>query len=231
LSWVESAKKGAALAALTHIENGMVIGLGSGSTAVYAIREIGNQLRNNTLRNIMGVPTSHQAEMEAINAGIPLTSLTEHPEIDIGLDGADQINETFQAIKGGGGALMREKVVASASKLYIIIIDTRKLSAELGKGIPLPIEVLPFALGHVVPQIESLGAKVNIRTGSGKLGPTLTDNGNFIIDTYFDVISNPKELNIELRKIPGVLDTGLFIDLVDIVYVGTNEGVKKLTSK
>jgi len=156
LSWIDSAKRLAAESAAAHVESGMVVGLGSGSTAVHAIRSIGERLSSGALSDVLGVPTSHQAEMDAVEVGIPLTTLSEHPELDLGIDGADQISGALDAIKGGGGALLREKVVASASKLYILVADERKLADRLGIGQPLPLEVLPFALGSV---LRGIGAR------------------------------------------------------------------------
>jgi len=207
----------------------MVVGLGSGSTAVHAIRSIGERLSSEALNDVLGVPTSHQAEMDAVEAGIPLTSLSEHPELDLGIDGADQISGGLDAIKGGGGALMREKVVASASRLYILVADERKLADRLGAGQPLPLEVLPFALGSVLRGIEELGSKAVVRKGSGKLGPVVTDNGNFIVDADFGAIPDPRGLDAELKAVPGVLETGLFLGYAHLAYVGTESGVRKLS--
>jgi len=229
LSWIDSAKRLAAESAAAHVESGMVVGLGSGSTAVHAIRSIGERLSSGALSDVLGVPTSHQAEMDAVEVGIPLTTLSEHPELDLGIDGADQISGGLDAIKGGGGALMREKVVASASRLYILVADERKLADRLGAGQPLPLEVLPFALGSVLRGIEGLGSKAVVRKGSGKLGPVVTDNGNFIVDADFGAIPDPRGLDAELKAVPGVLETGLFLGYAHLAYVGTESGVRKLS--
>jgi ribose 5-phosphate isomerase A len=167
--------------------------------------------------------------MDAVEAGIPLTTLSEHPELDLGIDGADQISSGLDAIKGGGGALLREKVVASASKLYIIVADERKLAGRLGAGQPLPLEVLPFALGSVLRGIEGLSSKAVVRKGMGKLGPVVTDNGNFIVDADFGPIPDPRGLDAELKAVPGVLETGLFLGYAHLAYVGTESGVRKLS--
>lgn len=177
------------------------------------------------LQNVMGVPTSYQASSAAIQAGIPLTSLDEHPSLDITVDGADQIDDKLQAIKGGGAALLREKVVASASKRYILIADERKLTKRLGEGCPLPIEVLSFSLGTAVKGIERLGAKAVVRQAKGKLGPIVTDNGNFIVDADFGAMETPGILEAELKAIPGVLETGLFLDYANIAYIGTKDSI------
>jgi len=229
LSWIDAAKRLAAESAAAHVESGMVVGLGSGSTAVHAIRSIGERLSSKALNDVLGVPTSHQAEMDAVEARIPLTTLSEHPMLDLGIDGADQISSGLDAIKGGGGALMREKVVASASRLYILVADERKLADRLGAGQPLPLEVLPFALGSVLRGIEELGSKAVVRKGSGKLGPVVTDNGNFIVDADFGAIPDPRGLDAELKAVPGVLETGLFLGYAHLAYVGTESGVRKLS--
>jgi ribose 5-phosphate isomerase A len=169
--------------------------------------------------------------MEAAVAGIPLTSLAEHPELDLAIDGADQIDEGLEVIKGGGAALLREKIVASASREYIIIADERKLTQNLGDGCLLPIEVLPFSLGVVQRKIHALGATTAVRPGKVKLGPVVTDNGNFIIDADFGPLSEPRKIDSELKAIPGVLETGLFLGYADIAYIGTPEDIRKLQRK
>jgi ribose 5-phosphate isomerase A len=228
MSWIEGAKRRAAEAAATHVEDGNVIGLGSGSTAKYFIDVIGSNLRSGELRGVLGVPTSHQATADSVIAGIPLTSLDEHPELDLTVDGADQIDGKLDAIKGGGGALLREKVIASASEEYILIADDRKMTRGLGEGVPLPLEVLPFSLGSVLPKIERLGAEAVVRTGQGKLGPVVTDNGNFIVDADFGSIADPPGLEKELKAIPGVLETGLFLGYAGLAYIGTQESVREI---
>jgi ribose 5-phosphate isomerase A len=229
LSWIDSAKRLAAESAAAHVESGMVVGLGSGSTAAYAICSIGERLSSGALNDVLGVPTSHQAEMDAVEAGIPMTSLYEHPELDLGIDGADQISGGLDAIKGGGGALLREKVVASVSRLYILVADERKLTDRLGAGQPLPLEILPFALGSALRGIEDLGSKAVVRKGGSKLGPVVTDNGNFIVDADFGAIPDPGVLDAELKAVPGVLETGLFLGYAHFAYVGTESGVRKLS--
>lgn len=228
MSWIEGAKRRAARAAAAHVQKGSVIGLGSGSTTLHFIQIIGSHLKSGKLSDILGIPTSHQAAAEAIKVGIPLTSLDEHPKLDITIDGADQIDRNLDAIKGGGGALLREKVLASASKKFILIADSRKLTTRLGESCPLPIEVLPFAIKPVLDRIRNLGAKAKIRVGSGKLGPVVTDNGNFIIDAEFGAIDDPWSLQRKLKALTGVLETGLFLGLTDIVYIGTQDSVKDL---
>lgn len=228
MSWTNAAKKRAAERAVSHVESGMVIGLGSGSTAAQAIGLVGGLLREGKIKDVLGVPTSYQASREAVKAGVPLTTLDEHPVLNLGIDGADQITRHLDAIKGGGGALLREKVVAAACEQYILIADSTKLSDQLGVGQSLPIEVLPFALTPVQRSLEGLGAMTKIRMGSGKLGPVVTDNGNQIIDAGFGPIKDPKALENQLVSIPGILGTGLFLGYADIAYLGTEEGVQVL---
>ncbi|MFQ6054214.1 MAG: ribose-5-phosphate isomerase RpiA, partial [Candidatus Bathyarchaeia archaeon] len=219
MSWIEAAKRRAAEKAVEHVESGYVVGLGSGSTAAHAIRAIGDRLRSGRLEDILGVPTSLQAAAEAISAGVPLTTLNEHPELDLSIDGADQIDGRLDAIKGGGGSLLREKVVASASRLYVIVADETKLTERLGEGCSLPIEVLPFALGPVLGRIGELGGEARVRSGSGKLGPVVTENGNLIVDADFGAISEPRRLEAELKAVPGVIETGLFLGYADVAYL------------
>ncbi len=228
MSGADQAKRRAAEAAAAHVRSGSVIGLGSGSTAIHLIRIVGSRLGSGELTDVLGVPTSYQSSAEATRVGIPLTSLDEHPELDLAIDGADQIDEGLEAIKGGGGALLREKIVASASREYIIIADEGKLTRILGDGCPLPMEVLPFSLGATLLKVKALGADVVIRSGKGKLGPVVTDNGNFIIDADFGPMPNPRKIDEELKAIPGVLETGLFLGYADMAYIGTPEAVRKL---
>jgi ribose 5-phosphate isomerase A len=228
MAWVEDAKRRAAGTAASHVESGSVIGLGTGSTALYFIRAVGSLLRSGEISDILAVPTSRRTEAEAKGTGIPLTSLDEHPEIDLAVDGADQLNEALDAIKGGGGALLREKVIASASKTYIIIIDEGKLTPRLGEGFPLPIEVLPFSLGSVKLKAKKMGANVSLRAVRGGAEPYVTDNGNYVMDADFGYIAEPRVLEAELKGIPGVLETGLFLGYTDLAYVGTPEGVRAM---
>ncbi len=224
----ERMKRRASERAVEHVESGFVVGLGSGTTAAMAIRLIGERLRAGELRDILGVPTSLQAAQEAISSGIPLTTLDEHPELDLSIDGADQLDLELRAIKGGGGALLREKVVASASRLSIVVADETKLSERLGLGCPVPVEVHPFALTPVYKRLSEMGGKAKVRTGAGKLGPVVTENGNLIVDVHFGALEDPEGVEGRLKGIPGVLETGIFIDLIDLAYIGTREGVRRL---
>jgi ribose 5-phosphate isomerase A len=229
-AWLEKAKKNAAQEAVEHVKDGFVVGLGSGSTAAYAIKEIGKLARKNKW-HILGVPTSHQAFQLAVKNRIPITTLDEHPRLNLTIDGADQIDPDLNLIKGMGGALTREKLVASASKRNIIIADETKLAKKLGTNQPVPIEVFPSAVALVQTRIKQLKGKPILRECRGKVGPVVTDNGNFILDADFGPIPNPNELDKMLKLLPGVVETGLFIGTADIVYVGTPSHVHRFTRK
>ena len=225
---IQEAKKKAALEAIKHVKNNTIIGLGSGTTVAFAIEALGKRVQKENLQ-IMGIPSSYQAFQLAIQHGIQITTLDEHPIIDITIDGADQITPKLQLIKGMGAALAREKIVAAASKYNIIIADESKRVNHLGENNQaVPIEVLPFALSLVVNKITMLGCIPVVREGKGKLGPIITDNGNFIIDAYFGLISDPQELSIKVKSIPGVVETGFFINLTDIAYIATENRLEKL---
>jgi len=228
--WIEQAKKSAALEAVKHVKDGFVVGLGSGSTAAYAIKEIGKLISQKSWK-ILGVPTSHQAFLLAVDCGIPITTLEEHPKLDLTIDGADQIDPELNMIKGMGGALTREKIVASASKQNVIVADATKLVKRLGTNHPVPVEVLPFATASVASRIKALNGKAVLRQDEGKVGPLVTDNGNFILDARFARIKSLQQLNTQLKLIPGVIETGFFLGLVSIAYIGGPRGVQKLERK
>ncbi|MDI6905743.1 MAG: ribose 5-phosphate isomerase A [Candidatus Bathyarchaeia archaeon] len=229
--WVEKAKKNVALDAVKHVKDGFVVGLGSGSTVAYAIEEIGHKIRREKL-HVLGVPTSYQSFMLAIKHGIPITTLEEHPILDLTIDGADQIDDELNLIKGMGGALTREKIVAFASKKLVIVADERKKVKFLGENNhPLPIEVLLFAAQLVMLKIREIGGKSVLREGKGKVGPVITDNGNVIIDSNFGLIHKPAELELKLKSIPGVVETGLFVKMADIVYIGKPDSTEKIERK
>lgn len=225
---IQMQKQKAALEAVKHIKDGFIVGLGSGSTAAFAIQAIGGKQKQEGI-HVMGIPTSYQAFLLAVECKIPITTLDEHPVVDVTIDGADQLTPELHLIKGGGAALAREKIVASATKQNIIIADQNKKVQLLGENNQfVPIEVLPFALPIVKQTITAMGAKPVVRESKGKLGPTITDNGNTIIDAYFGEIVNPAELSVKVKMVPGVVETGFFIGLTDIAYLGTNEGVEKI---
>jgi ribose 5-phosphate isomerase A len=220
-------KQRAALEAGKHVKDGYIVGLGSGSTAAFAIEALGERIKQENI-HIMGIPTSYQAFLLAVECKIPITTLDEHLVIDVTIDGADQLTPELFLIKGGGAALAREKIVASATKLNIIIADEAKKVKLLGENNQfVPIEVLPFALPIVKETIIAMGGRPVVREGKGKLGPTITDNGNAIIDAYFGEIVNPAELAVKVKMVPGVVETGFFIGLTDIIYIGTNTAIEK----
>lgn len=225
---IQEAKKNAAFEAVKHVKDNFIVGLGSGTTVAFAIEALGRRMKTENLK-IMGIPSSYQAFQLAVQHGIQITTLDEHPSIDITIDGADQITPELYLIKGMGAALLREKVVAAASKYNIIIADKSKRVNVLGENNQaVPIEVLPFALSFVKNRINTLGGVTNIREGKGKLGPIITDNGNIIIDANFGLMQNPQVLAGEVKSIPGVVETGFFVDLTDIAYIATEDKVEKL---
>lgn len=225
---IQAAKQKAALEAVKHVKDGFVVGLGSGSTAAFAIEALGERIKKENL-HIMGIPTSYQAFLLAIECGIPITTLDEHPEINVTIDGADQVTPELNLIKGMGAAMAREKIVAAASKLNVIIADQNKKVKLLGENNQVvPIEVLPFAISLAKRKLVAIGGKPTVREGKGKLGPVITDNGNAILDTYFGEIKDPAELAVKVKMIPGVVETGFFIGLTDIVYFGLSSGVEKI---
>lgn len=221
-------KRKAAYEAVKHVKDGFVVGLGSGSTAACAIEALGKRVKRDGI-NLLGVPTSYQAFLLAVKHGIPVTTLEEHRVIDVTIDGADQIDPKLNLIKGMGAALAREKIVASASKVNVIVADGSKKVKVLGEnGHPVPLEVLPFAISLVKRKIREVGGTAVLREGKGKVGPVITDNGNVVIDAGFDVIHNAEELEVKLMMIPGVVETGLFIDLATTAYIATQSEVEKL---
>jgi ribose 5-phosphate isomerase A len=227
----DAAKRNAAYAAIEHIKNGMVVGLGSGTTAAYAIIALGERRKHENLQ-ILGIPSSYQAFQLAVQNGIVMTTLEENPIIDVNIDGADQIDPQLNLIKGLGAALAREKIVAASSRHNIFIAEEKKKVNVLGEGNhPVPIEVLPFAIALVQRRIQAFGGSPLLRETRGKLGPVISDNGNAIMDAAFGVIDDPTLLEHQLKMIPGVVETGLFIGLTDIVYLGTNSDVKKFEHK
>lgn len=225
---IEKAKKNAAAEAVKQVKDGFVVGLGSGSTAAYVIRQIGRKIQREKI-HVLGVPTSHQAFTLAAKNRIQVTTLEEHPILDLTIDGADQVDEHLNLIKGMGGALTREKIVAEASKYYLIVADENKKAKILGENSqPVPLEVLPFAVPLVMRKIKKLKGKPVLREGRGKVGPVVTDNGNVIVDAYFGPIRSPADLGSKLKALSGVVETGLFVGMADAVYFGKPSGVEKL---
>jgi ribose 5-phosphate isomerase A len=231
LSWIEDAKHRAVLKALEPIKTGWIVGLGSGSTMFYAVKEL-TRLRRARHIEVVVVPTSYQIESLAIAHGLVIKSINEVGTIDYAIDGADQVQEgSLNAIKGGGGAMLREKIIDSAAQSLAIVVHASKLSKYLGGNQTVPVEVLPFAYKYVQSRIVKLGGRAKLRESEGKVGPVITDNGNFLLDADFGRIQNPTLLDRRLKAIPGLLETGLFLNMVDKVYVGLNNGVKLLVAK
>lgn len=200
------------------------IGLGSGSTVAIFAKELGRKVKSGEV-DVSVVPSSYQAYQLAVDYNIPLTNLDINPELLLTIDGADEVDKDLNLIKGGGGALFQEKVVAFASKKLIIIVDESKLVEKLGSRFLIPVEILPFSLGVVQKTIKKMGIDPILRQAQKKMGPVVTDNGNFIIDLKFPKpIDNPAKVAIDLKMIPGVVETGLFIGMTDEVHVGTEEG-------
>lgn len=220
-------KRQAGERAVDFVASGMVVGLGHGSTAIFALRRIGRLLRAGDLRDVLGIPTSTQVEQNARELGIPLTTLEEHPRIDLTIDGADEVDEGLNLIKGGGGALLHEKIVAQASHREVIVVDETKLSPTLGIQWPVPVEVTPFGWRCQELFLQSLGARVTLRHAKDGARFT-TDQGNFILDCDFGALSNPSELAARLNERAGIMEHGLFLGLASDVVVGTPEGVRHL---
>jgi ribose 5-phosphate isomerase A len=218
---VEEMKRAAAEAAAKRVESGMVVGLGTGSTAIHAVAYLGRRLQRGDLRDIRGVPTSYQATVLARELSIPLVSLDEIDHIDLAIDGADEVAPDLTLIKGGGAAQTREKIIAALATDFTVVVDEAKLVDRLGSRYPVPVEVLPFAEAPVARAIERLGGKPSLRMGVMKAGPVVTDQGNLLIDVHFDEIADPARLERELKMIPGALENGLFIGLAQRVFVAS----------
>jgi ribose 5-phosphate isomerase A len=219
---LDQEKQAAARAAAELVESGSIVGLGSGSTATYAIRFLGQRVREGL--EIVGIPTSQKTKQLAEQLGIPLSTLDEYPQIDIDIDGADEIDPQLNLIKGGGGALLREKIIASAARRFVVVGDSSKQVAHLGK-FPLPVEVIPFAQSLISKRIEGLGAQVSLR-GAGN--PYVTDEGHHILDCTFGEIADPAALAEKLRAIPGMVEHGLFIGMAEMALIGKDRGVIRI---
>lgn len=207
-------------AAAQRVQSNCIVGLGTGSTTAYAIEYIGERLAKGEISNVVGIPTSYQAEVLARKYGIPLTTLDVVDHIDIAIDGADEVDPHKNLIKGGGAAHTREKIVDSLADLFIVVVDSSKIVEKLGSTFPLPVEVIPMAVTPVMRQLEKLGGKPELRMGVKKAGPVVTDQGNLVIDVKFDSIDNPAELEKTINNIPGVVENGLFVGLADVILVG-----------
>lgn len=220
----EDEKQAVARASLRFVRDGATVGLGSGSTATYAVRFLGERVQAGL--KIVGIPTSNQTKELAANLGIPLSSLDRTPEIDVTIDGADEVDPHLSLIKGGGGALLHEKIVASASRHLVIIVDSSKQVAKLGR-FPVPLEVITFAQPLVRRKVEALGALVTLRL-NGNGTPFLTDEGHHILDCHFSALADVPSLAQQLSDMPGIVEHGLFVDMATTVLVGKGKEIVEL---
>ncbi|XP_027857425.1 ribose-5-phosphate isomerase isoform X2 [Xiphophorus couchianus] len=231
VNMAEEVKKLAAYSAVdNNVQNNQVVGVGSGSTIVYAVDRLAERVRQEKL-NIVCVPTSFQARQLILQHGLALSDLERHPELDVAIDGADEVDAELTLIKGGGGCLTQEKIVAGNSKCFVVIADYRKDSRALGeqwrKGVP--IEVIPMAYVPVSRVIaKRFGGEVNLRMAVSKAGPVVTDNSNFILDWKFEHVQNWSEVNTAIKMIPGVVETGLFVNMAERAYFGMEDGSVKV---
>jgi ribose 5-phosphate isomerase A len=214
-------KQAVAAAAVDQIRDGMVLGLGSGSTAALMIQALGAKLRSGELKGITGVTTSFQGEVLAAELGIPLQSLNAIDHIDLAIDGADEVDPFFQLIKGGGACHVQEKLVARRAERFVVVVDSSKLVERLNLAFLLPVEVLPGAWRQVKAELEAMAAEVTLRMAVRKAGPVVTDQGNLVLDLRFSGgIGDPVSLEAHINNLPGVLENGLFVNLTDQVLVG-----------
>ncbi|MCP9806638.1 ribose-5-phosphate isomerase RpiA [Cyanobium sp. T1B-Tous] len=214
-------KQAVATAATEQIKSGMVVGLGSGSTAALMIQALGAKLRSGELTDVVGVTTSFQGEVLAAELGIPLKSLNAIERIDLAIDGADEVDPSFQLIKGGGACHVQEKLVARRAQRFVVVVDSTKLVDTLNLGFLLPVEVLPGAWRQVQAELAVLGGDAQLRMAVKKAGPVVTDQGNLVLDVKFaGGISEPAALEAAINNLPGVLENGLFVNITDQVLVG-----------
>lgn len=223
---IEALKREAAEAAVGAVRSSMVIGLGSGSTAYFAIMAIGRLLTEGKLSDIVAIPTSEHTADLANEQDIPIGTLDEHPVVDLAIDGADEIDPQLNLIKGLGASLLREKIVESCARRLIIIGDQRKLVDRLGTRAPVPVEVIPFARRPVSEYLAALGCRPVLRVENGRT--RYTDEGNILLDCYFEEIEDPFQLAWKLRQQPGVVEHGLFLQMATEAYVATTEGVQHI---
>jgi len=217
-------KEMAAREAVKHVKDGMVVGLGSGSTASIAIRLLGEKVKDGW--KLVGVPTSRESEDLGRSVGIVIGELKDYPDVDLTIDGADEVDPELNLIKGLGGALVREKIVAAATKTEIIVVDESKIVAYLGQKAPLPVEIVKFASESTIHRLKKFGCVPTLREHNGIA--FITDNGNLIADCRFLRIENPAEMEAELNLVPGVVDNGLFVGLTDKVIVASKAGVRTI---
>lgn len=217
-------KKEAGISAVDFIESGMVLGLGTGSTVRFALEEIGKRYKEGRLKDIVGIPSSIDTDKSSRELGIPIITFDDKQELDLTIDGADEVDPGLNLIKGGGGALLREKVLAQSSRRNIMIVDESKLSPKLGTHWPVPIEVIPFAWMPVANYLESLGSKPVLREKNGE--PYKTDQNNYILDADFGPIDDLEGLTIKLGQKAGIVEYGIFIGTASEVIVATKNGIR-----
>lgn len=208
--------------AIKIIKDGWVIAVGSGSTVSLFLDELSKKIKNENLRIII-IPGSSQSYFQALSLKLPVSTLDEYPEPDACFDSADEVMENGVLLKGGGAALTREKILAYFSKRFIVMIEESKVVKRIGASHPVPIEVLPYAITPVSLELKKLGAKPVLRQGSGKNGPIITDNGNYIIDAYFNLIAEPQYLELKINSIPGVIENGIFTFAKTELIIGKSE--------
>ena len=225
-------KEAVAKAAVDLIQDGMVLGLGSGSTAALMIKALGYRISSGELKDIVGVTTSFQGEVLASELGIPLKGLSAVSSIDLAIDGADEVDPHFHLIKGGGACHVQEKLVASLAKKFIVVVDSSKIVNRLNLGFKLPVEVLPAAWKLVKDKLNDIGGIAELRMATRKAGPIVTDQGNLVLDVTFNGgIKDPQVIESRINNIPGVLENGLFVDLANQVLVGEiNDGLANVNS-
>lgn len=220
-------KEQAAAEAVKYVKDGMVVGLGSGSTASIAIKMIGEMVRGGV--SVVGIPTSRDSEILGKSVGIKIGELKDHPVVDLTIDGADEVDPKLNLIKGLGGALVREKIVASATKMELIVVDDSKLVEYLCQKSPLPVEIVKFAHHSTVRALEGMGCVPALRMRDGEM--FVTDNGNYIVDCKFQRIDRPKNVEAAINLVPGVVDNGLFVGLAHKVIVASEDGVRTIGKK
>ncbi|HKB54299.1 MAG TPA: ribose-5-phosphate isomerase RpiA [Ramlibacter sp.] len=221
---IERFKRQAAERAVEFVEDGMVIGLGTGSTVRHLLEILAERRKQGALRHVVGIPTSRATEWYARDLGLRLSALEEEPRVDLTIDGADEVDPQLNLIKGGGGALLWEKIVACNSERLIIVADEGKLVKRLGERVPMPLEVVPFGWNTQLSWLDHLGAEPVLRLAANG-SPFVTDSGHYLIDCHFkDGITEPMRVQREVRQHPGVVDCGLFLGLADVVVVGGVDG-------
>ncbi|MFD1362113.1 ribose-5-phosphate isomerase RpiA [Lentibacillus salinarum] len=221
----DNAKKNAGEASVSLIENGMTVGLGTGSTVYWMMRKLGERVANGL--EVQGIPSSRQTEAWANEFGVPLTDFSQVKELDLAIDGADEVDQQWQLIKGGGGALVREKIIAAAARKFVVIVDDSKTVTQLG-AFPLPVEILPFGWEMTTARIVELGVTPVIRRNDAN-DIFVSDNSNYIVDCRFGSITDPKTLHQQLKQLTGVVDTGLFVDMSDKVIIGHPDRTETLS--